>query len=58
MTRLLRGSIRDIRSVLYRSARLLGDAQAVLGGPNRIIRRIGRRIVGRWLGKLMRAIFG
>lgn len=45
-----------MRSFLYWLGQLLGDAKAVKEG--KIGRRVGRRVTGRWLGKLMRRIFG
>jgi hypothetical protein len=41
----------SLRSNLYRSARLLGDMQAVASGnPKRIERRAKNKLVGRALG--------
>lgn len=45
-----------IRDLLYRSARLLGDVNAVKKG--RVGRRIGRRVAGKATGRLlMRRLF-
>jgi hypothetical protein len=42
----------SLRSNLYRSARLLGDVQAVTSGnPKRITRRAKNKLVGRALGR-------
>jgi hypothetical protein len=42
----------SVRSSLYRSARLLGDAQALASGnPKRITRRAKNKFVGRALGR-------
>jgi hypothetical protein len=42
----------SLRSSLYRSARLLGDAQALTSGnPKRITRRAKNKLVGRALGR-------
>ncbi len=42
----------SLRSNLYRSARLLGDVQAVTSGnPKRIERRAKNKLVGRALGR-------
>jgi hypothetical protein len=41
-----------LRSSLYRSARLLGDAEALASGnPKRITRRAKNKLVGRALGR-------
>ena len=41
-----------LRSSLYRSARILGDMQAVASGnPKRIERRAKNKLVGRALGR-------
>jgi len=45
-----------VRSFLYWLGRLLGDANAVRKGT--IGRRLGRHVTGRWLGKLLRRLFG
>ncbi|WP_273130027.1 hypothetical protein [Bacillus weihaiensis] len=44
-------SINKIRSLLYGSAKILGDVNAVKKG--KIGQRIGRRIVGKITGRLM-----
>jgi hypothetical protein len=42
----------SLRSSLYRSARLLGNIQAVASGsPKRITRRAKNKLVGRVLGR-------
>lgn len=56
--RSMRTKISHVRGGLYKTARFLGDVQAVLGGPKAIGKRIGRRIVGRALGRyVMRNLF-
>jgi hypothetical protein len=52
-------SIARTRSALYKTARVLGDVQAVRrsvrkGSPAPLFRRLLRRIVGRWTGLLLR----
>jgi hypothetical protein len=47
-----RSSIAQTRSALYRSARVLGDIQAIKAG--RVGARIRRRIVGRLLSRFVR----
>lgn len=49
-------SISAIRRILYRAARVLGDAQAVKKKRvgHRVGRRIAGRITGRGLGRLFR----
>ena len=44
------------RNTLYKTARILGDIQAISGGKagKRIIRRLAGRATGRLLGKLFR----
>lgn len=44
-----------IRSVLYTTAKLMGDANAVKKG--KVGRRIGRRVAGKATGKAMRKLF-
>ena len=42
----------SLRSSLYRSARLLGDVQAVASGnPKRLTRRAKNKVLGRALGR-------
>ncbi|MCV3202518.1 hypothetical protein [Bacillus velezensis] len=48
-------SISKIRSLFYKSARVLGDVQAVKNGT--IGKRVARRAAGRATGKLLRSIF-
>jgi len=44
--------LRSLRSNLYRSARILGDMQAVASGnPKRIERRAKNKLIGRALGR-------
>ena len=55
-------TINGFRSLLYRSAKALGDVQAVDKAVERsslvpIEKRIGRRLVGRLTGRLMGMLF-
>lgn len=47
--------LNGIRRLLYSVARILGDVNAVKKG--RVGRRIGRRVVGRGTGKMVRKLF-
>ncbi|WP_373895621.1 hypothetical protein ACUL41_12350 [Virgibacillus natechei] len=47
--------INNVRSLLYKLSRILGDVNAVKKG--RVGRRIGRRVAGRGTGKLLGKIF-
>ncbi len=49
-----KSQINQIRSLLYESARLLGDANAMSKGPEAIEKRIVRRVVGREAANMMR----
>jgi hypothetical protein len=49
-------TINKVRSVLYKTAAILGDVQAVR--RRRVGRRIARRAAGRLTGRLFRRIFG
>jgi hypothetical protein len=48
----------SIRSGLYKAARLLGDAQALRRGPRATIKRVERKILGRFLGRLINFLVG
>ncbi|MGB9664506.1 MAG: hypothetical protein ACPL25_06270 [Ignavibacteria bacterium] len=48
-------TINKVRSILYLIARILGDVNAVQKG--KIGQRIGRRVLGKFFGRLMRNIF-
>ena len=51
-------SVNKTRGLLYKVARLLGDFQALSSGsPNKMTKRVGRRIAGRATGKTMRKLF-
>ena len=47
----------DLRTKLYRAARLIGDVSAVSGGSKSVLNRIARRMTGRISGKLFRKLF-
>lgn len=47
--------INKVRRGLYKTARILGDINAIKKG--KVGKRIGRRIVGRQTGKVIRKIF-
>jgi hypothetical protein len=47
--------INKVRNVLYTSAKVLGDVNAVEKG--KIPQRIGRRIVGKYSARLLNSIF-
>lgn len=49
------GLISKIRSILYGSARVLGDVSAVNEGH--VAKRVRNRIVGRFIGKLLQKFF-
>lgn len=48
-------SISKIRSLFYKSARVLGDVQAAKNGT--LGKRVARRAAGKATGKIMRSIF-
>lgn len=51
-----RNMLNEIRSVLYSSAKLLGDLNAI--EKNKVPRRITRRIAGKITGRILGKIFG
>jgi len=48
--------LNETRSILYKTARILGDVQAVKRG--KVGRRIGRRVAGKATGRLFMRLFG
>uniref|UniRef100_A0A832I8A1 Uncharacterized protein n=1 Tax=Pseudothermotoga hypogea TaxID=57487 RepID=A0A832I8A1_9THEM len=46
-----------IRSILYKSARVLGDVQAIFNGPSTIFKRLIRRLVGKLTARAMGRVF-
>jgi hypothetical protein len=48
-------TINQVRNVLYKSAKYLGDVNAI--EKNEIPRRLARRIVGKYASRLMNNIF-
>lgn len=49
-------SINKLRSLLYSICRFLGDVNAVQRGPTAIARRLARKAVGRWMGRIITRI--
>lgn len=51
-------TISKFRSILYQTAKFLGDVQAVKTGDPKVIgRRIGRRIAGKLTGRMLGRMF-
>lgn len=51
-------SISKIRGEMYKTAKILGDVQAVSSGdPKKIAKRLGRRVAGKQTGKLLGKLF-
>jgi hypothetical protein len=51
-------SINKFRSVLYKTAKILGDFQAVKSGSStKIAKRIGKRAAGKATGRMLRKLF-
>jgi len=48
-------SINKTRGLLYKSARMLGDVNAVKRG--RVGRRVARRATGKGIGRMLRKLF-
>jgi hypothetical protein len=48
-------SINKVRGFLYRLGRLLGDVQAVEKGH--VVPRVERRVVGRFMGRILGKLF-
>jgi hypothetical protein len=48
-------TINKVRNVLYTSAKVLGDVNAI--EKNKVPRRLARRIAGKYAGRLMNNIF-
>jgi hypothetical protein len=51
-------SVSFLRSVLYGSARALGDAQAISKGPTAVLKRVERRALGRLASAIIRKVVG
>ncbi len=47
-------SLNEVRKTLYSLARILGDINAILGGPRKMLRRFGNKVIGR---KLIRRLW-
>ena len=48
-------TIGRLRTLLYKTARVLGDVNALLRG--RVMQRLGRRVVGSFSGRLIGKLF-
>jgi hypothetical protein len=46
-------SIGKLRTVLYATAKLLGDVQALRKGPNAIVKQLARREAGRLTSRVL-----
>ncbi|MED4018635.1 hypothetical protein ACWE42_03145 [Sutcliffiella cohnii] len=50
--------ISKIRSKLYKTAKILGDIQAITSGnPKKMAKRAGRRVAGKGTGRMLRKLF-
>lgn len=47
----------NIRSILYKLAKAMGDARAIQKGPRAVAKRVGRRVAGRLAGRLLGKLF-
>lgn len=47
-----------LRSALYAAARVMGDAEAVAGGPRKTARRVVRKVTGRRVNGWLRRLTG
>lgn len=47
----------NLRSLLYKSARILGDINAVQRGPSAILKRAGRKVAARGIFSLLGKLF-
>ncbi|WP_406672627.1 hypothetical protein [Natronospira sp.] len=51
-------TIHKTRGILYRVAKYLGDIQAISSAnPEKVAKRVGRRMTGKVTGKAMRKLF-
>lgn len=51
-------SINKFRSLLYKTAKVLGDLQAVKSGSSKkVAKRVGRRVAGKGTGRMLRKLF-
>jgi hypothetical protein len=46
-----------IRSLLYKAAKAIGDVNAIAKGPKATVKRIGRRLAGKFTGRLLGRLF-
>ena len=50
--------MRSVRSSLYKTGKLLGDLEALSSGsPNKLGKRVGRRVTGKLTGRFLRWLF-
>jgi hypothetical protein len=42
-----------VRRSLYRGARILGDIEAIEHGPKAIVKRVERKWLWRWVGRVL-----
>lgn len=50
-------NIGKTRGTLYKAARILGDINAVTGGPEKLVQRVVRKKAGRVAGKGLGSMF-
>lgn len=53
----MRLNIGKTRGTLYKAARILGDINAVTGGPEKLVQRVVRKKAGRVAGKGLGSMF-
>lgn len=51
-------TISKVRGVMYATAKILGDVQAVASGdPRKVAKRVGRRVAGKATGQFLGWLF-